>query len=89
MPDRLPPFVLDADHDGHDVNPKLNFDWTLWPEDQEKEQRLRNVRNEMVKEKLLLAISACFRSSRGSLRPYVHSNDRCTYVPVTDPEEVN
>ena len=37
MPDRLP-LVLDADHE---VNPKLDVDWTLCPEDEEKEKRLR------------------------------------------------
>ena len=86
MPTRLPPFVLDADHE---VNPELDVDWTLCPGNHEKEQRLREVRNKMVKEMLLQGRSVCFRSSGGSLRPYVHSNDRCTYIPVTDPEEVN
>ena len=85
MPDRLPPFVLDADHE---VNPKLDVDWTLCPEDEEKEKRFREVRNEMLKEKLLEGKSVCFRSSGGSLRPRVYSNDRCTYVPVKHHSEV-
>ena len=84
MPDRLPPFVLDADHE---VNPELDVDWTFCPGN-EKEQRLREVRNKMVKEILLQGKSVCFRSSGGSLRPRVCSNDRCTYVPVTDYSEV-
>ena len=77
----MPPFVLEADHD---VNPELDIDWTLCPGDFEKEKRLRDVRNEMVKEKLLEGKSVCFRSSGGSLRPRVYSNDRCTYAPITE-----
>ena len=49
-PERLPPFVWDNDP-MHQVNPDLFVDWTLFPEDYEKEKELREVRNRMVMEK--------------------------------------
>ncbi len=85
MPTRMPPFVLEG---VHEVRPELDVDWTLCPEDWNTELRLRKVRTEMVKEKLLAGKSVCFRSSGNSLWPRVHSNDLVTYTPVTKPEEV-
>ena len=85
MPTRLPPFVLEGEHE---VRPELDVDWTLCPEDWEKELRLRKVRNELIKEKLLDGKSVCFRSSGNSMWPRVHSNDQTTFEPVTIVEQV-
>ena len=85
MPARLPPFVLEGPHE---VKPELDVDWTRCPEDWEQELRLRKVRNEMIKEKLLAGKTVCFRSSGGSLRPRVRSNDQTTFEPVTIVEQV-
>ena len=85
MPTRLPPFVLEG---AHEVTPELDVDWTLCPEDWEKELRLRHQRNLLIKEKLLEGKSVCFRSSGNSLAPRVCSNDQATYEPVTNEKEV-
>ena len=90
MPTRLPPFVLEV---SHEVRPEsyprsLDVDWTLCPEDWGKELRLRQQRNEMIKEQLQAGKSVCFRSSGNSMYPRVHSNDQCTFEPVTNAEEV-
>ena len=62
------------------------MDWTLCPEDRGKELRLREVRNQMIKEQLLLGKPVIYRSSGWSLYPRVWSNDLCTYEPVTSAE---
>ena len=84
-PDRLPPFVLNW---SHEITPELNVDWALCPEDWATEQRLRAVRNEMIKEQLQLGKPVIFRSSGWSLYPRVWPNDQCTYEPVTSADEV-
>ena len=50
-PDRVPPFVFNW---SHEITPELDVDWTLCPEDWAKELRLREVRNNMIKEQLHL-----------------------------------
>ena len=72
MPNRLLPFVLER---GHEVRPELDVDGTLCPEDCQPDYRLKDVRNKMIKEHLLSGKNVCFRSSGGSLRPRVYSND--------------
>ena len=52
------------------------------------EIRLRAVRNEVLKENLLNGQHVSFRSSGWSLYPRVHSNDQCTYKPVTAESDV-
>ena len=64
------------------------MDWTLCPEDWGMELRLREVRNEMLKEQLQLGRPVIYRSSGWSLHPRVWSNDRCTFEPVTSADEV-
>jgi hypothetical protein len=86
MPDRLPPFVLEGPHE---ARPELDIDWTLCPEDFAKELRLRTVRNTLIKDNLLAGHHVCYRSSGWSLYPRVHSNDQCTYAPVTTADEVH
>ena len=49
---------------------------------------LGHTRNLMINEKLLEGKSVCYRSSGWSLWPRVHSNDQCTYTPVTSVDEV-
>ena len=65
------------------------MDWTLCPEDWSKELRLRQFRNEMIKEQLQLGKPVIYRSSGWSLYPRVWPNDLCTYEPVTSIYEVN
>ena len=84
-PNRLPPFVLNW---SHEITPELDVDWTLCPGDSAKELRLREVRNEMIKEQLQLGKPVIYRSSGWSLYPRVWPNDQCTYEPVTSADEV-
>ena len=80
------PFVLQ----GHETSPddaKLDVDWTL-SDNLPQEERLRLLRNEMIKENLLEGRNAQYRSSGNSLVPFVKPNDRCTYAPVTREEDV-
>ena len=58
------------------------MDWTL-SEDWADEERLREVRSQLLKAQLLARIPVCYRSSGWSLCPRVRSNDQCTYEPVT------
>ena len=83
MPKRLPPFVLEP----HEVRPELDVDWTL-SEDIAVELRSREIRNDMIKEKLQAGRSIVYRSSGWSLYPTVHANDACTYDPVNNHDEV-
>ena len=72
----------------HEITPELDVDWTLCPEDSAKELRLREVRDEMIKEQLQLGKPVIYRSSGWSLYPRVWPNDQCTYEPVTSADEV-
>ena len=42
----------------------------------------------LIKANLKDGRNACYRSSGGSLWPRVHSNDQCTYEPVTRDDQV-
>ena len=85
-PDRPPPRVFNW---AHEITPDADVDWKRCPEDWEKELRLRQARNEMIKEELLAGNPVLYRSSGWSLYPRVCSNDLCTYEPVTSADEVN
>ena len=52
------------------------------------ELRRRQERNLLIKANLKDGRNACYRSSGGSLWPRVHSNDQCTYEPVTRDDQV-
>ena len=64
------------------------MDWTSCPENFAKELRLRKLRNDMLKEQLLLGKPVVYRSSGWSLWPRVWPNDLCGFDPVTSPDEV-
>ena len=70
-----------------EASPELDADWTL-SEDWAEEQRLREVRSEVIKTQLQAGISVCYRSSGWSLCPRVRSNDQTTYEPVTSADMV-
>ena len=79
-PRRDPPyFVLEA-HEVQ-VGDHLDVDWTRHS-DWGEEQRLREVRNELIKAKLQAGKTVAYRSSGWSLWPRVASNDLCLYHPV-------
>ena len=82
MPQRDVPFFI---QEAHEVNPgnDLDYDWTLRPEDKEKEMRLREIRNRMIKELLLEGKSIAYRQSGWSLYPRIHSNDLTYYFAVS------
>ena len=84
MPTRLPPFVMEG---RHEVTPELDVDWTLC-HDWDTELVRRNERNRLIKAQLQERRSVCYRSSGWSLYPRVHSNDCCTYDPVSHESEV-
>ena len=76
-------------YQAHEINPKREVDWTIpteydWPE----EERLREARNELIKDQLQRGVSVQYRSSGNSLYPYVHSNDICMFEPVLHPETI-
>ena len=65
----------------HEASPELDADWTL-SEEWAKEQRLREVRSELIKTQLLAGMPVCYRGSGWSLCPRVRANDQTTYDPV-------
>ena len=72
----------------HEASPELDVDWTL-SEDWAEEERLREVRSELIKTQLQAGISVCYRSSGWSLCPRVRSSDQTTYEPVTKADDVD
>ena len=87
MPQRDVPFFI---QEAHEVNPgnDLDYDWTLRPHDHDKEMRLRDIRNAMIKELLLEGKSIAYRQSGWSLYPRIHSNDLTYYYAVSADSEV-
>ena len=79
-PERVQPYELE---DAHEVRPEPDVDWTL-SADWMTELRLREVRNNQIKQQLQAGLNVCYRSSGSSLWPRVCCNDRCTYEPVRD-----
>ena len=70
----------------HEIHPDDDDDWTISEAkgDWDKEKRLRWDRNLMIKEMLLAGISVQYKSSGGSLYPWVVSGDCCRFEPVYD-----
>ena len=70
----------------------METDWTiprnLHKGDHAEEQRLRHMRNVMIKDQLQEGRTVQYRSSGNSLFPIVHSNDVCMYEPVLRPETI-
>ena len=67
---------------------ELDKDWTLsvnWAE----EQRLREVRNVLIKTQLDAGKTVAYRQSGWSMFPKIQSNDLCFYLPVRFNEQVN
>ena len=60
---------------------ELANDWTL-DENRGKEFALRELRNELIKDKLQKNQKVVYRSSGWSCYPYIWSNDLCYYAPV-------
>ena len=65
----------------------MDVDWTLCPGDWPMELRLREVRNKLLKEQLLLGETVCYRSGGWSLWPRV-SCDMNIYRPVRSADDV-
>ena len=70
-PNRPLPFIFNW---SHEITPKHDKDWTL-SDDREKELCLREERNEMIKNQLLLGRPVIYRSSGSSLYPRNWPND--------------
>ena len=68
----------------HEVNPydHLDWDWTL-DANRGKELALRELRNDMIKRQLERGETAAYRSSGWSCYPYISSDDRCYFTPVS------
>ena len=66
----------------------MDVDWTLVPDNWQMELRLREVRNKLLKEKLLAGETVCYRSSGWSLWPRVSCGDMTTYRPVYSADDV-
>ena len=81
----VPHFVLQA-HEVR-VGDELDTDWTL-SADWAHELRLREERNQIIKDMLLEGKTVGYRQSGWSLWPKVHSNDLCCYMPVKFDESV-
>ena len=65
----------------------MDTDWTLVG-DWGQEQKLREERNNLIKDQLLKGQTVAYRQSGWSLYPRVHSNDLCCYLPVKFEESV-
>ena len=86
MPDRDPPFFILQAHEVR-LGDEMDVDWTL-SGDWEKESRLREERNKLIKQQLAEGKTVAYRSSGWSLFPKVHSGDLCSYIPVRFEEQV-
>ena len=82
-PDRLPPFVLSTPHE---AVPIFHRDWTLVsrsiPNWQAKEAKLRDDRNQLIREKLEAKHPVWYPSSGNSMWPLVRSGDTCCFHPI-------
>jgi hypothetical protein len=90
-----PPFVLESRHEvstflesGHEVFDTRHVDWAVSPANWGIEKSQRIARSELLKKKLQSGTPVCYRSSGWSMYPLVHSNDKTTYEPVTDADQV-
>ena len=84
-PTRLPDLVLQSPHE---ATPAFHEDWTQVagsssdPELWEKEIRLRDSRNRLIREHLVDGRSVFYKSSGNSMWPLVQSGDACTFHPI-------
>ena len=84
-PTRLLPVVLEGPHE---AAPPFHEDWTIVPgsksdpEKWERELRLRDARNRLIRESLIEGRSVFYRSSGKSMWPLVQSDDACTFHPI-------
>ena len=84
-PTRLPPLLFESPHE---AAPSFHEDWTIVPgsrydpEAWEKELRLRDVRNKMIREQLAEGRAVFYKSSGNSMWPLVQSEDACTFHPI-------
>ena len=83
MPNREVPRVI---FECHEIHPYFDVDWTIPTDkhDVDKEKRLRQDRNEMIKEGLLEGKLVQYKSSGWSLYPIVWSGDTCVFEPMRD-----
>ena len=84
-PRRLPDLVLEGPHE---APIEYHEDWTRVPgsghdpELWERELRLRDSRNRLIRDNLTGGRSAFYKSSGDSMWPLVQSNDACTIHPI-------
>ena len=81
MPTRDPPHRVFT---AHEVHPDVDVDWTK-PADRSDwnlEWRLRDARNDMIRDQLQRGQTVQYRSGGWSLYPRAWSGDRCMYEPV-------
>ena len=74
----------------HEVHPDDEVDWTSpdvedWPE----EQRLREVRNNMIMEVLSNGQTVQYKSTGSSMYPQIWSGDTCMFEPVFSTSTIN
>ena len=81
------PYFLPERHEVR-VGDYNDLDWTI-REDWTEEVRLREVRNELIMDKLREGKTVCCRSSGWPLYPRVRPNDLCVYVPVFWEDQVS
>ena len=72
--------------EAHEIAPRMETDWTI-PKNNDwaQEQRLRLIRNGIIKNQLQEGRTVQYKSSGNSLYPHVHSNDVCVFEPVLYP----
>ena len=70
--------------EAHECHPKEDIDWTQLSGCLEEEYRLREVRNEMMRDLLQKGTPVQFRSFGNSLKPDVYSGDCCIIDPIKD-----
>ena len=78
-PDRLPPFVLESPHE---AKPELDVDWTLVPGNHPMELRLRQVRNELIKDALLNGRHVCYEAKPELHTPLMRCLERTFHCAV-------
>ena len=76
--------------EAHEIAPRMETDWTIPndPSDGADEQRLRRIKNDIIKAQLQEGRTVQYKSSGNSLYPHVHSNDVCVFEPVLYPETI-
>ena len=78
-PTRLPDLVLSSQHE---ATPRFHVDWTQCPEDWEKELRLRDSRNRLIRENFDAGKSVFYTSSGNSMWPLIQSGGAILLHPI-------